>query len=120
MKKNNNIDLQITSIIIFILCSIVSLSISFNQKNNIFYSKKDEINISFYNRIIILFSLLLSLYVSYNNLLYKNDENEIYKGKLLLLTNLLTICSSIIIIYVAYLNKTENSFSESDLQNTLI
>lgn len=119
-KTNNNLDLQITSTIIFILCSIVSLSISLNERNNNkFYNEKEAIYISYYNRIIILLAVLISLYVSYKNLEERKTDREIYKSKLLV-TNTLIVISAIIVLYVSYLNKKENTLTAADSQNTLI
>lgn len=120
-KTNNNLDLQITSTIIFILCSIVSLSISLNERNNNkFYNEKEAIYISYYNRIIILLAVLISLYVSYKNLEERKTDREIYKSKLLVFTNTLIVISAIIVLYVSYLNKKENTLTAADSQNTLI
>ena len=65
MNKNKEINLQILSSVIFIIASFISLSITYNEKiNNKLYTEKEALNISFYNRIIILISILISLYVS--------------------------------------------------------
>lgn len=129
MKNTNNtnlIDLSILSSIIFISASLVSLSLSINEKRNItnkksFYTNNEALNISFYNRIIILISIIISLYVSYNN--YKNEKDNTlgkYKSSLLLSTSILTLISSCIILYVSYLNKKGQSLSVADIENPLI
>ena len=129
MKNTSNnklIDLSILSSVLFILASLISLSLTINEKKNInneemIYSNEDALNISFYNRIVILISVLISLYVGYNNL--KNERNNIkgkYKSSLLFTTNILTVISACIILYVAYLNKIENTLSVSDVENPLI
>ena len=129
MENTNNtklIDLSILSSIIFISASIVSLTISINERRNItnqknFYSNDETLNISFYNRIIILIAVVISLYVGYKN--YENENvNTIgkYKSSLLLSTNILTLISACIILYVAYLNKEEQSLTVSDVENPLI
>lgn len=129
MKNTNNtnlIDLSILSSIIFISASFVSLSLSINEKRNItnkksFYTNNEALNISFYNRIIILISIIISLYVSYNN--YKNEKDNTlgkYKSSLLLSTSILTLISSCIILYVSYLNKKGQSLSVADIENPLI
>ena len=66
-------------------------------------------------------AVLISLYVGYNNL--NNEENNTrakYKSSLLFTTNVLTVISSIIILYVAYLNRQEQSLTVSDVENSLI
>ena len=123
-KSNNNdlINLSILSSVLFIIGSFVSLSITFNEKKEKkIYSNTQALNISYYNRILILIAVLISLYVGYNN--YKNTQNNTiskYKSSLLLTTNFLTLISSLIILYVSYLNKEEQSLNISDVENPLI
>lgn len=125
-KDNKLINLNILSSVLFIIGSFVSLSITINEKRNInnekkIYSNKEALNISFYNRILILVAVLISLYVGYNNF---KDEKEgtiaKYKSSLLLTTNFLTVIGAIIILYVSYLNKEEQSLTVSDVENPLI
>ena len=125
-KDNKLINLNILSSILFIIGSLVSLSITVNEKRNInnkkkIYSNTEALNISFYNRILILVAVLISLYVGYNN--YKDEEDNTigkYKSSLLLTTNILTVIGASIILYVAYLNKEEQSLTVSDVENPLI
>ncbi len=126
-KKNNNLlDLQLISSIIFILASLVSLTITFDEKNQnenkkSFLSNKQALNISFYNRIIILIAVLISFYVGYKN--FDNEKDNTigkYKSGLLFSTNILTLIGSLIILYVSYLNKNEQSLTPSDVENPLI
>lgn len=128
-KKNeeiNLIDLQLISSITFILASLVSLSITYNEKLKLtdkqkFYTNKQSLNISFYNRIVILIAVLISLYVGYNN--YNKEKphsTSKYKNGLLFGTNILTVIGALIILYVSYLNKTEQSVTPSDIENPLI
>lgn len=120
------IDLNLISSIIFILASLVSLTLTFDEKNRVQnkktnFTKKQALDISFYNRIVILIAVLISLYVGYKN--YKNEQDNTigkYKNTLLLSTNVLTIISATIILYVAYLNKQEQSITISDVENPLI
>ena len=125
---NNNkstINLQLTSSIIFILSALVSLSIIYDEKlkqdnKNGFYTKEEALNISFYNRIFLLVSILISFYVATYNYKISTEEKEKYKTSLLLSTSTLTLISGLILIYVSYLNKNENTLTASDTQNTLI
>lgn len=120
------IDLNLISSIIFILASLVSLTLTFDEKNRVQnkktnFTKQQALDISFYNRIVILIAVLISLYVGYKN--YKNEQDNTigkYKSTLLLSTNVLTIISATIILYVAYLNKQEQSITISDVENPLI
>lgn len=125
---NNNkstINLQLTSSIIFILSALVSLSIIYDEKlkqdnKNGFYTKEEALNISFYNRIFLLVSILISFYVATYNYKISTEKKEKYKTSLLLSTSTLTLISGLILIYVSYLNKNENTLTASDTQNTLI
>ena len=120
------IDLNLISSIIFILASLVSLTLTFDEKNRVQnkktnFTKQQALDISFYNRIVILIAVLISLYVGYKN--YKNEQDNTigkYKNTILLSTNVLTIISATIILYVAYLNKQEQSITISDVENPLI
>ena len=125
MNKTTNINLQLTSTIIFIIATFISLSITYNEKLNIenkknFYSEQEALDISFYNRILFLIAVLISFIVAIDNYLKKETDREKYKSSLLLLTSLITIVSALIILYVSYLNKEESTLTASDTQNTLI
>lgn len=121
-NENKLIDLNILSSILFILGSLISLSITVDQKNKKkIYTNKQALDISFYNRILILVAVLISLYVGYNNLINEKDNTRAkYKSSLLFTTNILTLIGSIIILYVAYLNREEQSLTVSDVENPLI
>lgn len=129
-NSNNNstftINLNIISSIIFILASMVSLALTFDEKGNVtggkkYLTNKQSLDISFYNRIVILIAVLLSLYAGYKN--YKSEEENStakYKSSLLLTTSFLSLIGSLIILYVAYLNREEQSLTISDVENPLI
>lgn len=132
MNNQNNkeetllINLNIISSIVFILTSLVSLGITYDERGNLingkrYFTNEQILNISYYNRIVILVVVLISLYVG-----YKNFENEDggprakYKSGLLLSTNVLTLIGALIILYVSYLNREEQSLTPSDVENPLI
>ena len=121
MKENTNkkeevflLDLQLISSSIFIIASIVSLLITYNEQLTVTNRKK-------LFRIVILVVVVTSLYVGYKN--YINEKNNAvakYKSSLLLSTNVLTLISAIVILFVSYLNKNEQSLTVSDIENPLI
>jgi hypothetical protein len=129
-NKNNKeekqlLNLSIFSTTVFILASLVSLMLSYDEKGDLFggktyFTKKQTLNISFYNRIVIIVAFSISLYVGYKN--YNNETEDIpkFKSGLLLTTNILSLTSAFIILYVAYLNKQEQSITVADVQNPLI
>lgn len=120
------INLNIISSILFILASMVSLALTFDEKGNItggkkYLTDKQSLNISFYNRIVILIAVLMSLYAGYKN--YESEKENTtakYKSSLLLTTSFLSLIGSLIILYVAYLNRAEQSLTVSDVENPLI
>lgn len=129
MKSTKNeeklIDLSVISSIIFILASLVSLTLTLDDRAKLsnkkyVLSNKQKLDISFYNRIVILIAVSISLYVGYNNYKNGNNKNAKYKSSLLLTTNILTLISSIIILYVAYLNKEEQTLNPANVENPLI
>ncbi len=129
MKSTKNeeklIDLSVISSIIFILASLVSLTLTLDDRAKLsnkkyVLSNKQKLDISFYNRIVILIAVSISLYVGYNNYKNENNKNAKYKSSLLLTTNILTLISSIIILYVAYLNKEEQTLNPANVENPLI
>lgn len=119
-------NLSLASSIIFILASLVSLIIIFDEKGDLidgkrYLTNKQSLDISFYNRIVILIAVLISLYVGYKS--YASEEENTrakYKSSLLLSTNVLTLIGSLIILYVSYLNREEQSLTVSDVENPLI
>ncbi|MBQ1495906.1 MAG: hypothetical protein IIZ40_00960 [Bacilli bacterium] len=125
MRKNENIDLQIISTCLFIIATFISLSITYDEKlksedKNGFYTKDDALNISFNNRLLFLVAVLISFYVAINNYLKTETNREKYKSGILLISSILTIITSLLVLYVSYLNKKENTLNSSDIQNTLI
>lgn len=132
MNNQNNkeetrlINLNLISSIVFVLTSLVSIGITFDERGNLidgkrYFTNKQILNISYYGRIVTLIAVLISLYVG-----YKNFENEDggpkakYKSGLLLSTNVLSLIGAIVILYVSYLNRQEQSLTPSDVENPLI
>ena len=69
MNKTTNINLQITSTIIFLIATTISLSITYDEKlkqerKNSFYTNEEALNISFYNRLLFLIAVLISFYIA--------------------------------------------------------
>ncbi|MBP3635273.1 MAG: hypothetical protein J6J17_02275 [Bacilli bacterium] len=120
------INLNLISSIVFILASLVSLALTFDEKGNLvkgkrYFTTKQSLNISYYNRIVILVAVLLSLYTGYKNYQSeKNDSTAKFKSGLLLSTSVLSLIGAIIILYVSYLNREEQTLTISDVENPLI
>lgn len=130
MTNDNNdtllLDLQLIATTTFIITSIISLIIIYNEKLTVtkrdnLFSEQQALNLSFYNRIAVLIVVILTLYISYMS--YKGEEvGSIaqYKSFLILGTNILTIISALVLLYVAYLNKKERSITPADIINPLL
>ena len=76
------------------------------------YFKNENYAIRFYQ---------VKIIAGYKN--YINEKNNAvakYKSSLLLSTNVLTLISAIVILFVSYLNKNEQSLTVSDIENPLI
>ena len=133
-RKNENnrdediflIDLQLISTFIFIVATIVSLILTYDEKLNLtnrkrMFTTKQTLEIAFYNRIVILIVVLLTLYVGYKNYIDQEDNTVAkFKSGLLCGTNILTLISAIIILYVAYLNRNDINLTPSDVENPLV
>lgn len=121
-----SINLNLISSIVFILSSLVSLGITFDERGNLiggkrYLTNKQVLNISYYNRIVIIVAVLISLYAGYKN--FKSEDGgprAKYKSGLLLSTNVLSLIGAVIILYVSYLNRKEQSLTPSDVENPLI
>ena len=109
MTNDNNdtllLDLQLIATTTFIITSIISLIIIYNEKLTVtkrdnLFSEQQALNLSFYNRIAVLIVVILTLYISYMS--YKEEEVGSRAQ------------------YVAYLNKKERSITPSDIINPLL
>lgn len=128
-NRNENIfliDLQLLATFVFIISSIISYLLTYNEKRNLtgnrrIFTTKQTLDIAYYNRIAILVVVLISLYVGYKNYqVQENDTRGKFKSGLLLSTNILTLISAVIILYVSYLNREDQSLNITDVENPLI
>ena len=101
MSKNDTIDIQIITTYIFIITVIVNLFLLYNEKYNYINNTNKQI-INKINRLIIVFSIGIFLYLNYKN--YINTKTN--TSKLQLSASFLTFCASIIILFVAFTSNT--------------
>ncbi len=120
------IDLQLLSTFIFIVTTIISLILTYDEKLNLtnrkrMFTTRQTLDISYYNRIVILIVVLISLYVGYKNYI-SQEKNSVaeFKSGLLCGTNVLTLISAVIILYVSYLNRNDLNLTPSDIENPLV
>lgn len=114
------IDYQIYILLISIVTTIVAIIITYNQKLSLqkkkkLFDAKEAYNITKYNRIIILITGILFLYINYK--LYKLSEEEgedLTSYKLQIIASILVVISELIALYVITLSTTENI---SDVEN---
>ncbi len=104
-KKLRLLDIQMASTIVFIIATIVSIILTYNEKLKIQNKKtlfdiKTFNNIIIANRTLILLLVLIYLYIDYSN--YKLDmiSNQNTKpDKLQLYSSILSVIAAIIILY---------------------
>lgn len=114
------IDYQIYILLISIVTTIVAIIITYNQKLSLqkkkkLFNAKEAYNITKYNRIIILITGILFLYINYK--LYKLSEEEgedLTSYKLQIIASIFVVISELIALYVITLSTTENI---SDVEN---
>ncbi len=114
------IDYQIYILLISIVTTIVAIIITYNQKLSLqkkkkLFGAKEAYNITKYNRIIILITGILFLYINYR--LYKLSEKEgedLTSYKLQIIASILVVISELIALYVITLSSTETI---SDVEN---
>lgn len=114
------IDYQIYILLISIVTTIVAIIITYNQKLSLqkkkkLFNAKEAYKITKYNRIIILITGILFLYINYK--LYKLSEEEgedLTSYKLQIIASIFVVISELIALYVITLSSTENI---SDVEN---
>lgn len=120
MNKNEKqlslINGQLIGIFLFIICLIVSLLITYNEKLNMeqkkpLFSNKDSLDISLINRIIIVF---LSIYFVYDAVERKKLNND--DSNLQIIASILVLCSSLIILYIILLNYSKNNYQSYEIE----
>ena len=121
MHRSRNIELQILLSIFFILTTIISIILLYNEDLYIKYKKfildpKNAYIIASINRIVILIILLLFLYANYVDKNIDILENKDLKAdNLQIIASILTIISGIIVLYVTieYFSTNINSSLEN-------
>ena len=115
-KQSSLINGQLIGIFLFIICLIVSLLITYNEKLNMeqkkpLFSNKDSLDISLMNRIIV---VLLSIYFVYDAVERKKLNND--DSNLQIIASILVLCSSLIILYIILLNYRENNYQSYEIE----
>lgn len=114
------IDYQIYLLLITIVTTIVAIIITYNQKLGLqkkrkLFDPETSLKITKYNRIIILITGILFLYINYRLYKLSEEEGEDLKSyKLQILASILVVISELIALYVITLSSTETI---SDVEN---
>lgn len=114
------IDYQLIGLGLTVITTIIAIFITYNQKLGMQHKKKlfnskEALNITKFNRILILCLGILFLYINYRLYQISKEEGEDLKSyKLQILASSLVVISGIIALYVVTLSNTETL---SDVEN---
>lgn len=114
------IDYQIYILLITIVTTIIAIIITYNQKLGLqkkqkLFDPETALKIIKYNRIIILITGILFLYINYKLYKLSEEEGEDLKSyKLQIIASILVVISELIALYVITLSSTETI---SDVEN---
>ena len=107
------INYQITGLLISLVTSVVAIIITYNQKLALqkkrkLFKSKQALKITTINRIIILCTGILFLYINYRLYQIAKNQNQDLKGnKLQISASILIVISQLIALYVISLSSTE-------------
>ncbi len=105
-KEENLLDLQIITTLVYIGSLILSIYITYNDKMTVangkgFLSKKQNQNISIFNRTLVVVLTLIYLYVSYENRkIIEKKKGNINAASLQVFASEISLVSTIIVLYV--------------------
>ena len=125
MKKEeiDTINIQLISLIIVLLSTIISIILTYNQKLNLeenegLLSPEKSLKLTLYNRLLAVIISFVFLYVNYKLYEISKEEGENLKSySLQIIASFLAVISSLIALYVVSLSTTE---SLSDVENPII
>lgn len=129
MKSNrieeiNYLNLQIFISLIVIITVITSIILTYNEKLELqnkktLFNKKTTQNISFINRLIILITGIVFLYINYKLYQISKKEGEDLKIYYLqIIASILTVIAASIVLYVV--TKETNKNTVDDVENPII
>ncbi len=117
------INIQLSTLIVVLISTIISIAITYNQKLDIeekktIFNSKESFNITLFNRILVVIVSLIFLYVNiklYN--LSKEEGEDLKPYTLQIIASILAIASGAIALYVVKLSTTD---SVVDVENPVI
>ena len=114
------INYQLIGLGLSVLTTIIAILITYNQKLGMqkkkkLFNSKQALSITKFNRIFILFIVILFLYINYKLYEISKEEGEDLKSyKLQITASILVVISGLIALYVVSLSSTETL---SDVEN---
>jgi len=117
------IDIQLYTLIVVLISTVISIAITYNQKLNLekketLFSSKESFNITLFNRILIVILSFVFLYVNVKLYNLSKEEGEDLKSYILqIIASILSIIAGLIALYVVGLSNTENIV---DVENPVI
>ena len=116
-------DYQIIASVVSIIVIVISIALLYNEQiylksGRYVIPAKYARNLTIFNRILALATVLVFLYVNYRLYVISKEENEDLKAyKLQIGASVLTLIASLIVLYVATTSTTE---SVQDVENPII
>ncbi len=123
-EEINLLNTQLITSLIVIITVILSLVLTYNQKLDIqnkktIFTKKQTHNISYINRLTILITASIFLFINYKlYLISKKEGEDLLVYRLQITASILSIIAAIIVFYVVTIEPTGENIS--DIENPVI
>ena len=122
-EELNAINIQLYTLIFFLVTTIISVLLTYNQKLSLekkktIFKSKESLNLTLFNRKLIVILSFIFLYVNvklYN--LSKEEGEDLKPYTLQIIASVLAIVSGLIALYVVSLSNTE---TVADVENPII
>ena len=121
-RKIKNINIQLYTLILSLVSTIISIVITLNQKSNLknkksFFNPKELFNITLFNRLFVILISLCFLYVNIEFFNISKKEGENLKPYILqIMASLITIISGLITLYIIFMSNID---SIADIENPI-
>ncbi len=118
-KQIELLNLQMLASVIFIITIIVSIYLTYSDKQNIINNKKESnLDLSLLNRIVVLILALVYIYINLNNTYIAKKRNQNLDSFYIEnIASFVALLAALLILYVVYINRKNNSFNVSDIEN---
>lgn len=123
-EEINLLNTQLITSLIVIITVILSLVLTYNQKLDLqnkktIFTKKQTHNISYINRLTILITTSIFLFINYKlYLISKKEGEDLLVYRLQITASILSIIAAIIVFYVVTIEPTGENIS--DIENPVI